>query len=194
MPGAVPAPLQVWQTTAVSTLIGASIAERGLVQVELQPQDRVGAGPGARAWSARGRVAEERVHDVLEADERAGAGAGRAARPERIAAEVDDLALLRVGQHLVRGVDLLELLLRRRVGVDVRVELPGQLPVGALDVVRGGVPAYPQDAVVVLGHLCPYALARRSAPCALIHTVNIHAVNSAPAPRRRSVPRPAPSR
>src|SRR3712207_6174597 len=55
-------------------------AERRLHQVELEAQDRVGAGPGARpgatALAAR-RGAEEGVHDVLEADERA-AGTARA--------------------------------------------------------------------------------------------------------------------
>ncbi len=45
--------------------------ERGLMQVELESQDRVGAGARPGAGATRTRVAEERVHDVLEADERA---------------------------------------------------------------------------------------------------------------------------
>jgi len=35
---------------------------------------------------------------------------------QRVATEVDELALLGIGQHLVRGVDVLELLLRRGSG------------------------------------------------------------------------------
>src|SRR6185369_9111863 len=137
--------------------------ERRLVQVEFQAQDGVGPGPGALAGTAGRGSAEERVHDVLEPDERAGAATGATtARAQRIAPEVDDLPLLRVGQDLVGGVDLLELVLSRRVRVDVGVELPGELTIGPLDVVRRGVPVYPQDAVVVLGHLCPKPLSAHS--------------------------------
>jgi hypothetical protein len=42
---------------------------------------------------------------------------------QRVAAEVDDAPLLRVGQHLVGGADLGEPLLRPDVRVDVRVQL-----------------------------------------------------------------------
>ena len=116
VPGAVPAPEQVVHDDRGVDGDRRLDAERGLVQVELEPQDRVGAGPDARARPTAGGAAEERVHDVLEADERAAAAgpATAAAGRERVAAEVDDLPLLRVGQHLVGGVDLLEPLLRLR--------------------------------------------------------------------------------
>ena len=46
---------------------------------------------------------------------------------------VVELALLVVGEHLVGRGDVLEPLLRGGVGVDVGMQFPGQLPVGALD-------------------------------------------------------------
>ena len=61
-----------------------------------------------------GGGAEEGVHDVAEPAE-TGERVTRGARPgpvvHRVAAEVDDLALLRVGQHLVGGGHLTELVL-----------------------------------------------------------------------------------
>ena len=78
-----------------------------------------------------------------------------AARRERVAAEVDDLPLLRVGEHLVRRRDLLEPLLRRRVRVDVRVQVPRELAVGPLDLLARRVPAHPEHAVVVRRHDTP---------------------------------------
>src|SRR5205823_7998850 len=78
-----------------------------------------------------------------------------------------------------------ELLLRHRVRVDVGMVLPRQPPVGALDVFRGGVPTYAQDPVVVLvGHVRPFALA-------LNPPRQTRSISSAPAGRRRSVPRHA---
>src|SRR6266516_798699 len=58
-------------------------------------------------------------------------------RPERVVL----LALLRVGENVVGGLDLLEALLRRRVpGVLVRVVLASELPIRLLDLVlRGGL-------------------------------------------------------
>src|SRR5690606_28398626 len=116
-------------------------------------------------------------HDVLEADERTTRATGRTGptRGQRVTAEVDDLPLLVVGEDLVRGVDLLELLLRLRIRVDVRVVLAGQLAVGALDLVGGGVPAHAENSVVVLGHRvlhpqCPSSRSRalfRSSPDAV---------------------------
>src|SRR5690606_11050748 len=80
---------------------------------------------------------EEGVHDVAEA---ADPGEGVAcARPrtgavvQRIATQVDDLALLRVGQHLVGLRDLGEAMLGVLRRVDVRVQFTGQLAVGPLD-------------------------------------------------------------
>ena len=54
--------------------------------------------------------------------------------PERVVA----LALLGIGQDLVRAGDLLEALLRLRVLVDVGVMLARELAIGAADVVGGG--------------------------------------------------------
>src|SRR4029078_7940158 len=77
-----------------------------------------------------GEVAEV---DVLEPD---------AARPEALRAlgpgTVVGLPLLRVREDVVRRLDVLEPLLRRRVvRVSVRMELAGELAVGLLDLVVG---------------------------------------------------------
>src|SRR5690606_24613228 len=92
--------------------------EGGLGEVELETKDRVSARTGPRTRPTGGtRGAEESVHDVLEADERPSVGPARraaTARRERVTAHVDDLPLSFVGEDLVRGVDLFELLLRFR--------------------------------------------------------------------------------
>src|SRR5690606_36007790 len=106
--------------------------------------------------------AEEGVDDVLEAHERATASAraphASATGSQRVTAKVDDLPFAVVGEDFVRGVDLLEPLLRLRIRVDVRVVLPGQLAIGPLDIVGGGVAWHAENAVVVLGHsaMCPH--------------------------------------
>ena len=99
VPAAVPAPEQVVQSTAVSTVIGASTPNA--VSCRSSSSRRIASAPGrvrGRGPARRRRAAEEGVHDVLEADERAGAaGAARAAAAagrQRVAAEVDDLPLL----------------------------------------------------------------------------------------------------
>ena len=142
-------------------------AEDGLVEVEVDPDQRVLARAGAAARPAGAGAAEEGVHDVAEAAE-AGAPAERAAAAAaagvvRVAAQVDDPPLLRVGQHLVGAADLLELLLRPRVGVDVGVQVAGQLAVGALDVGVAGVPGQAQHAVVVGCHRSVLVLSSRPA-------------------------------
>ena len=71
---------------------------------------------------------------------------------EGVAAEVVHPALLGVGEHLVGAGDLLELLLRRRVGVDVGVQLAGEPAVGLLDHVTVGVARDPEGLVQVLTH------------------------------------------
>ena len=61
------------------------------------------------------------------------------------------LALVGVGQDLVRLVDLLEALLGLLVpGVDVRMVLPGELAVGGPDLLLGGGLRHAQHGVVVL--------------------------------------------
>jgi hypothetical protein len=135
-------------------------AEGGLLEGELEAQDGVGAGAAARAGAAaasHASAAEEGVHDVLEAHEggaAGAAGASAAARGQGVAAHVDDLALLGVGEDLEGGVDVLELLLRLGRGVHVGVELTRQLAVRLLEVVRSGVALNAQYLVVVLGHVC----------------------------------------
>ena len=60
----------------------------------------------------------------------------------------------RIRQHLVGGAHLGEALLRRRVRVDVGVQLAGELAVRPLDLVGSGVAADAQDPVVVACHPC----------------------------------------
>src|SRR5690606_38741359 len=133
--------------------------EGGLGEVELETKDRVSARTGPRTRPTGGtRGAEESVHDVQETDERPSVSPDQraaTARRERVTAHVDDLLLSFVGEDLVRGVDLFELLLRFRVRVDVRVVLPCQPPVSTLDFLSGGIPAHAENAVVVLGHCVP---------------------------------------
>ena len=56
---------------------------------------------------------------------------------------------IRVGQDLVGLVDLLELFLRGRIGVDVRVPFLGELAERALDLGVGRGPLDAEDHVVV---------------------------------------------
>src|SRR4051812_12176326 len=130
-------------------------AEDRLVQLELDGDERVAAGAGAAAGSAGGRAAEEGVHDVAEPAEAGAAeptGPAATARVERVAAEVDDAALLGVAQRLVGAGDLLEALLGTRVGVDVGVQVAGHLAVGALDLGVTGIAGHAQHAEVVGRH------------------------------------------
>ena len=63
-------------------------------------------------------------------------GNGVVVDPAVLTAEIDDLPLRGIGEHLVGCGDLLELLLGSRIGVDVGMQLPGQLAVGTLDLIR----------------------------------------------------------
>ena len=65
-------------------------------------------------------------------------------RRKSVAEAVVAAACLRIRQHVVRLVDLLEPLLGRRVPVHVRVVGPGQPPVGACDLLRAGVATRPR--------------------------------------------------
>src|SRR4051794_6800215 len=118
-------------------------------------QQRVSAGPDAgtrTAAHATTGTTEEGVHDVGEPAEGTGGAAHAAAtRRERVAAEVDDLALLRVGQHFVRRGDLFEPVLRLGRRVHVRMQLAGELAIGLLDLVRGRVAGDTEQPVVVAG-------------------------------------------
>ncbi len=131
----------------------AGDTERGLGQLDLEPDQRVLAAaysrarPAALAGSA-GLTAEEGVHDVGERE--AGALAEVGAAAERVAATVVRRPLLRVGQHLVGLRDDLEPLLGLRVRVDVRVQLPGEASVGLLDGVGVRIAGDTEQGVEVL--------------------------------------------
>jgi len=56
------------------------------------------------------------------------------------------------GQHLVGDADLLELRLGDLVGVDVGMQLAGQLAVRALDLRIARVPAHAEQSVIVACH------------------------------------------
>src|SRR5690606_16850786 len=123
-------------------------AERRLGEVDVEPHERVLAAPGARDRALlRLAAAEERLEDVLEA-EPAAHGAGAAARCARVDAEVVLLALLRVGQHLVRARDVLEAV-ARVLARDVRVQLAREPAVRLLDLVLASVTGHAEDLVVV---------------------------------------------
>ncbi len=125
------------------------------------------AGPWGPASTSAEQVPDQ-VRDVaaLETDttraaEPAGAepaaGPGRSARPEPAGHRTHPSglvvlgALLGVADHLVRSRDVLEARLGGRVtGVRVRVQLPGERPVGARDLLLGGRLGDPEDGVVVL--------------------------------------------
>ena len=130
VPGAVPAPLQAVQRTAVSTVMSFVVAEDGLVELEL---DGISASRPARVRLRGPRVAAPpKKASMMSPSPPKPAPPKRAARAaaagvERVAAEVDDAALLRVGQRLVGAGDLLEALLGARVGVDVGVQVAGHL-------------------------------------------------------------------
>ena len=93
----------------------------------LAPRTRAAAAPAA------GR-AEERLEDVVEAAEAAGAAERRVA-----AAHVVARALIGIAQHVVGVRHELEALGRVFAGVDVGVQLPRELAVRLLDLVGGGV-------------------------------------------------------
>ena len=115
--------------------------------------------------------ASENISKIPEIGKAAAvSAAGARRRIERCLAELIVLCLLvRVGQHGVRLVDLLEVLLGIRVtGVQIGVILFGELAVGALDRLRIGVPVYAEYFIVisVFCHMIyTVASAPRSAPC-----------------------------
>jgi len=111
-----------------------------------------------------------KIPEIGKAAAVSAAGAGARRRIKRCLAELIVLCLLvRVGQHGVRLVDLLEVLLGIRVaGVQIGVILFGELAVGALDRLRIGVPVYAEYFIVisVFCHMIyTVASAPRSAPC-----------------------------
>ena len=104
MPGAVPAPEQVEQTTAVSTVrsrvvpnaVSAS-SRSSRISASAPCRTRL-RGPRAVDAPKKASMMSPRPPKPAPNGLPAGAAAGR----QRVAAEVDDLPLLRVGEHLVR--------------------------------------------------------------------------------------------
>ena len=133
-------PLQVGQTTAVSTssfLLTPKTASRSSIRTLMRascPRRTRDAGPDDPAG------AEERVEDVLEGEALAGVSAAAEAVVGAVfvAGGVIDPALLRVGEHLVGVGHGLEAVRSILTGVDVRVKRAGQLAVGLLDLFPGG--------------------------------------------------------
>ncbi len=126
----------------------ADAAEGRLGEVDVDPDQRILAAPVPRARPALRAAAEERVDDVAEAE------ALEPVAAERAAAPVVRAALVRVGEHVVGGADLLETVLGVLVGVDVGVQLAGEAAVGPLDVVRARLAGDAEDFVQVGGHYC----------------------------------------
>ena len=114
-------------------------------------------GAGGRTSRAAAAAAEERVEDVAEAEARAAEDVGyvdvvgtEAAGAVGVAIAIVVGALLVVGEHRVRLVDLLELLLSVRVVRDVGVELTRKLKERALDRLCVGVLCHAEHLVEVL--------------------------------------------
>ena len=128
----------------------ALAAEDRLLEVDGQRLLEVSAAPGRRARPSRA-AAEEGVEDVAEPAEGI-----EAVEPLRavlsepgVAEAVVRRPLLRVREHLVRLVDLLEALRRALVLVPIRVELERQLPERLLQLLVGAASGDAQDLVVV---------------------------------------------
>jgi hypothetical protein len=112
--------------------------------LEADPHRVLGVLPGLGAAPAPAPAAET-AEQVLEGTAHAGAEliigkarGGLRRRPAGVAVGVVVLSLFRIRKHLVGLGELLELGLRGLVpGVQVRVVLAGELPVGLLDVILG---------------------------------------------------------
>jgi hypothetical protein len=128
-------------------------ASRAFGEVQPHPQQRVRARPDPSDWAARGRApTEERLEHITQTAE-AGESVARCRRVlQRIAAQVDDASLLRVGEHLIGDADLLEFRLRDLVGVDVGMQLARQLAIGAFDLRIARVLAHAEQTVIVACH------------------------------------------
>src|SRR5581483_11447900 len=129
------------------------------VGAALRPRPRRAAAAAAAEDAAQpaeqvGQVAEVDVLDanVLEAAEGPGAGAADASGAEAVVL----LALLRVGEQVVRRLDVLEPLLRLLVaGVAVRVVLARKLAIRLLDLVVGRRPRDAERGVRILHRPTP---------------------------------------
>ena len=123
-------------------------AEDGVLEIDLDADEGVLAPPGPGSGAALRAAAEEGIHDVAEVEPAAESAAGVA----RIAAHVVHLTLLGVAQDLVGGGDHLEPLLMLRVGVDVGMQLAGELAVRLLDLLGRGFARDAEQGVEIGGH------------------------------------------
>src|SRR4029453_2884611 len=119
----------------------------------------IGAALGPRLLGSTASATEDPAEDVAEipeiADVEVEVARREAATPAGASERVVLLALLRVREHVVGVLDLLEALLGRLVArVSVRVVLAGQLSVSLLDLVGGSALRYAEGAVQILsrGH------------------------------------------
>ena len=133
---------------------GAGHPEGDVGELHVDGHKRVLTAPGPGGRPAGGRSpTEEGLEDASQVAE---VGAGEPAAESCPAAhgvlpaQVVHLTLVGVGEDLVGGGDLLELLLMAGAG-DVGVQLAGLLAVGPLDLLGGGVTTDAEDLVVV-GH------------------------------------------
>ncbi len=124
--------------------------EDHLVEVELDPKQRVlpplAAGPRA-ALRAAARGPEEGLEDVAEAAETAPSTTERPA-----SAEVVLLTLLRIAQNVIGVRHELELVGRLLARVHIRMQLPRQPAVCALDLVGARI-AIDTENFIMIGHL-----------------------------------------
>ena len=171
-----PRPPQRGQTCGAAARLGAR-AVAGRAALELRDRDRdlgpvhrlvegqphlglqVGAADGCAAAPCRGRRRWRRCRRCRRLNPPAAAERAPAAEAREHAAGVVLLALLGVRERVVGLLDRLEAVLGLRVvGVAVGMVLAGQLAVGLLDLLRGGVPGDPEHVVEVLGQSVSYSL------------------------------------
>ena len=145
--------------------------EHGLLEIERELITQVGAAvdAGAVAPPAAEDVAEDLAEDVAESVPRIEAlSCTTRSIDARVAKLVVGGALLRVGQDLVRLLDLLETALGLVVGgVAVRVEFHGEAPVGLLDLdLRRGARQVEHLVVVTSRHAypSPFSIRKRRGP------------------------------
>src|ERR1019366_43905 len=132
-------------------------AEHRPLQSELELVAQIGTAKRLRAppLAAGEDIAEHLAEDIAERI--AGAEAAAAAAFEAGVAElIVHRALLRVGQHLVGLLSLLELVLGLRVvGVSIRMKLHGQAPIGFFDIRLGRASRQIEELVVIVLRHCP---------------------------------------
>ena len=157
-PGAAPLPLQGSHSPSVVNSIFDGVAEHGLLEVELQVVAQVGAAKHLRraaAAAAAEDVAEHIAEDVAERVRGAEAAAAAARREALVAVLIVDGALLRVGQHFVGFLGLLEFFFGLViVGIAVGMKFHRQAAIGLLDLgFRRGARDVEHLVVIALGHV-----------------------------------------